>query len=248
MSVLSERLYALRKERGLMQEELAEALGVSRQAISKWEMGTGVPTLENLIAISDYFNVSLDSLVKEEQQDSPQISEPEPEPEPSYIAPQPETVYYSPPQYTVKRRSNHAADIAAGIILISLVYLLTSLLSNASVSIISYLASRFFSYDTSTAFLIHLVIQLASDIVGMILVLPLYIMMSVLWRGTASKPKSVVIPVLYAVRILATVIKYILATAIKYIMTLLHSETMYVIYIYQSYQLSRQQFLLSCTS
>ena len=66
MSNLPKKLYELRKGRGLLQDELAEKLGVSRQAISKWEMGTGVPTLENLISISRFYDVSLDSLVKDE--------------------------------------------------------------------------------------------------------------------------------------------------------------------------------------
>lgn len=68
MNGLPQKLYGLRKSRGLLQEELAEKLGVSRQAISKWEMGTGVPTLENLIGISDFFGVTLDSLVKDEHE------------------------------------------------------------------------------------------------------------------------------------------------------------------------------------
>lgn len=66
MNYLAKKLYELRTERGLKQDELAEALGVSRQAVSKWEMGTGVPSLENLKAISEYFSVTIDSLVKEE--------------------------------------------------------------------------------------------------------------------------------------------------------------------------------------
>ena len=65
MTYLARRIYDLRTQKGLKQDELAEALGVSRQAISKWEMGTGTPTLENLVAISNYFGVSLDSLVKD---------------------------------------------------------------------------------------------------------------------------------------------------------------------------------------
>lgn len=64
MNNLPQKLFDLRKSRGLLQEELAEKLGVSRQAISKWEMGTGVPTLENLISISEFFGVTIDSLVK----------------------------------------------------------------------------------------------------------------------------------------------------------------------------------------
>ncbi len=63
---LSEKLYMLRKKSGLSQEQLAEKLGVSRQAISKWESNQSVPESEKLIAISNYFNVSLDYLLKED--------------------------------------------------------------------------------------------------------------------------------------------------------------------------------------
>ncbi len=63
---LSEKLYSLRKKNGLSQEQLAEKLNVSRQAISKWESGTAVPETEKLIAISNYFNVSIDYMVKDE--------------------------------------------------------------------------------------------------------------------------------------------------------------------------------------
>ncbi|MBQ8175037.1 MAG: helix-turn-helix transcriptional regulator [Clostridia bacterium] len=59
----SEELYALRKQKGLSQEQLAEELGVSRQAISKWENGTAMPETETLIALSRCFAVSLDVLV-----------------------------------------------------------------------------------------------------------------------------------------------------------------------------------------
>ena len=61
--MLSEKLYALRKSRGLTQEQLAEALGVSRQAVSKWESGASEPELASLRAISAFFGVSLDSLL-----------------------------------------------------------------------------------------------------------------------------------------------------------------------------------------
>ncbi len=62
---LSEKLYSLRKMRGLSQEQLAEQLNVSRQAISKWESGASVPESEKLIVISTYFNVSVDYLIKD---------------------------------------------------------------------------------------------------------------------------------------------------------------------------------------
>lgn len=63
---LSEKLYTLRKKSGLSQEQLAEQLSVSRQAISKWESGQSVPESDKLITISNYFKVSLDYLLKEE--------------------------------------------------------------------------------------------------------------------------------------------------------------------------------------
>ena len=64
------RLYQLRKQKGLSQEELASRLNVSRQTVSKWEVGDSTPDMEKLIAMSDLFGVSLDNLVmgKEEAQ------------------------------------------------------------------------------------------------------------------------------------------------------------------------------------
>ena len=63
--MVSEKIYTLRRKSGLSQEQLAEIIGVSRQAISKWEGGLSVPESEKLIAISEYFNVTLDYLLKE---------------------------------------------------------------------------------------------------------------------------------------------------------------------------------------
>ena len=57
------KLYELRKQKGLSQEELAGRLNVSRQTISKWEVGDSAPDLEKLVAISDLFDISLDELV-----------------------------------------------------------------------------------------------------------------------------------------------------------------------------------------
>ena len=61
---LSDKLYELRRKSGLSQEQLAEQLNVSRQAISKWESGQSVPETEKLLAISAFFDVSLDCLMK----------------------------------------------------------------------------------------------------------------------------------------------------------------------------------------
>ncbi len=59
----SEKLYELRKKEGLSQEELAEKVGVSRQTISKWEMGQSSPEMEKLVNLSKLFNLSIDELV-----------------------------------------------------------------------------------------------------------------------------------------------------------------------------------------
>lgn len=57
------KLYELRKKHGISQEELADKLNVSRQTISKWELGESTPDMEKLRGLSDYFDVSLDELV-----------------------------------------------------------------------------------------------------------------------------------------------------------------------------------------
>ena len=61
------KLYELRKQKGFSQEELANRLNVSRQTVSKWEVGESTPDMEKLVAISDLFGVSLDELVKGEE-------------------------------------------------------------------------------------------------------------------------------------------------------------------------------------
>ena len=58
-----EKLQELRKKKGLTQEQLAEALFVSRTAISKWESGRGYPNIESLKAIAKLFSVSIDDLL-----------------------------------------------------------------------------------------------------------------------------------------------------------------------------------------
>ena len=63
----SEKLQELRKSRGLTQEELAEALFVSRTAISKWESGRGYPSIDSLKEISKFFSVSIDELLSGEK-------------------------------------------------------------------------------------------------------------------------------------------------------------------------------------
>lgn len=61
--MISMRIRELRKQAKLSQEMMAEKIGVSRQAITKWETGLGVPDIENLVAIADFFKLSLDELM-----------------------------------------------------------------------------------------------------------------------------------------------------------------------------------------
>ena len=75
--MLSEKIYTLRRKSGLSQEQLAEKIGVSRQAISKWEGGLSVPELDKLKALSEFFHVSIDELTSDQETDpSPGCGEP----------------------------------------------------------------------------------------------------------------------------------------------------------------------------
>ena len=64
---LNEKLQQLRKQKNLTQEELAQALYVSRTAISKWESGRGYPSIDSLKAIAKFFGISVDELLSGEQ-------------------------------------------------------------------------------------------------------------------------------------------------------------------------------------
>ena len=70
---LGERIIKLRNSKGISQDTLAVALGVSRQSVSKWETDASVPELDKLIKLSEYFEVSLDELIKGEAYSSEPI-------------------------------------------------------------------------------------------------------------------------------------------------------------------------------
>ncbi len=63
---MGEKIAKLRKEHNLTQEQFAEIINVSRQSVSKWELGTTYPDTEKLIRISKLFDCSLDYLLKDE--------------------------------------------------------------------------------------------------------------------------------------------------------------------------------------
>ncbi len=64
---LYEKLQKLRKERGLTQDQLAEVLFVSRTAVSKWETGRGVPSMDSLQMLSKFYEITLDELLRAEE-------------------------------------------------------------------------------------------------------------------------------------------------------------------------------------
>lgn len=63
---IAQRLYELRRDHGYSQESLAEALEISRQAISKWERAESAPDMGNLIALADLYGITIDELVRPE--------------------------------------------------------------------------------------------------------------------------------------------------------------------------------------
>ena len=70
---LSERIKALRQKHGLSQEKLAEQVGVSRQAVAKWEAGQSAPSTDNLFRLAEVFDTTVDLLLQKEptSEDSP---------------------------------------------------------------------------------------------------------------------------------------------------------------------------------
>ena len=68
---LGNNIYLLRTRKGLSQGDLAEALDVSRQSVSKWETGGATPDLDKLLALCDLFGVTLDELVRGEVAEAP---------------------------------------------------------------------------------------------------------------------------------------------------------------------------------
>lgn len=61
---IAERIQTLRKSKGISQEQLANEMGVSRQAVSKWESEQSIPDLDKVIAMSEYFDVTTDYILK----------------------------------------------------------------------------------------------------------------------------------------------------------------------------------------
>ena len=78
---IANRLYEYRKKMGLTQEELAEKIGVSRQAVSKWERSEASPDMENLIELANIYGVTVDELLKGKEETASGAASPEGEKE-----------------------------------------------------------------------------------------------------------------------------------------------------------------------
>ena len=95
---LGERIRALRQGQGMSQEALAEALGVSRQAVSKWEKNLSYPDTENLLSLAELFGVSADELALLRRQESQGEAPPPPEAAGTEEGPPPEAAQPSSPR------------------------------------------------------------------------------------------------------------------------------------------------------
>ena len=73
--ILADKIIEERKKLGLSQEELAEKLSVSRQAVSKWESAQSIPDLHKIILMSELFSVSTDYLLKDEIEPEQKVSD-----------------------------------------------------------------------------------------------------------------------------------------------------------------------------
>ena len=117
---LGQRISRYRKQLNISQEELGARLGVSRQAVSKWETGLSVPDMDNLLALSREFGVSVAELTETPEKSEPPEKEPAPLPEPpeapeSESAPLPEAPH---------RRKSHLLWVIPGSLLLLILLLL----------------------------------------------------------------------------------------------------------------------------
>ena len=106
---LQEKLRCLRKENNISQIELAEELNVSRQTVSRWEAGASIPTTENLMRLSDLYQVPLDSWMNKDWA-PPAVSEPVPN---SEAQAEPGTPLEAPVQKPILRQFKWGMPLAA---------------------------------------------------------------------------------------------------------------------------------------
>ena len=91
---LEENLVRLRKEHGLSQNDLAEKLNVSRQAVSRWEQGAAMPSTDNLIYLSKLYGITLDALIYGEEKTELELDqEPETASAPAAVPKRPTVIW-----------------------------------------------------------------------------------------------------------------------------------------------------------
>lgn len=104
--ILSEKIVMLRKKLGLSQEEIAEKLGISRQSVSKWELGAAMPDLDKVLRLSQLFGVSTDYLLKDDAPDITYSDSHNDEPGTHYVSVEEANIYMNLVKSTSKRFAN----------------------------------------------------------------------------------------------------------------------------------------------
>lgn len=104
--ILSEKIILLRKKLGWSQEELAEKLGVSRQSVSKWELGAAIPDLDKILRLSQLFGVSTDYLLKDDAPDIAYLDSHNDEPGTHFVSVEEANIYMNLVKSTSSRFAN----------------------------------------------------------------------------------------------------------------------------------------------
>ena len=117
---LEEKLTVLRKESGYTQLDLAEKVRVSRQAISKWETGRALPSMEKLKYLSELFGVSVDYLLNDDMTEEPKPKEQKPAPEPQTKEPQTEEAVFPEKEKGKPVRWKYIAALLLAVLLLGL--------------------------------------------------------------------------------------------------------------------------------
>ena len=124
---LADKITLLRKQQGWSQIDLADRLDVSRQSVSKWEMGQAVPELDKIIRLSELFDVTTDYLLKDNANHNPPPPKPEPEPQPQ---PEPEPEPVPVPEPPAKTLIKILIGIAAAIFALSIITIIAAMTFN----------------------------------------------------------------------------------------------------------------------
>ena len=111
---MGEKIFMLRKSRGWNQEELADRVNVTRQAVSRWELDSAKPDADKIIALCDLFSVPADYLLRDDYVEPEPVSAPAPE------APKPSALAEAVRKLTLKQWGAVAAVVVGGLVLLVL--------------------------------------------------------------------------------------------------------------------------------